>query len=405
MFILLAGALDSKDESESSALVANLGSGVYDLNYEPIEGLTEEGGLNSTALGSIISKGGKSLAARSIGGTSAIASHITGGIGKGVSILTLDSEFQRHRSLRRYNKATSVSEGLYVGTQELGKNIVEGFTGIVVSPYRGYETGGMSGFGMGIAKGLLGVALKPAVGVLDLASRATEGLKNSALNIDSELRDGVVHRKRIPRPFGRNRQLTVYDERSAAAQYVADTLTMFKQEPRLHVVHHLHVLRCIITETTVKPFSRDELKDDDRDSANRQGEDVHQSSVTAHPSTESWGYPINSSYLILVTPKQIALIELMNVMTPPLDRDKSKRTVSISTSSSRRKASNKSCKFIWTCPAEFIDQLFSDSKGDLIISLNSSVLISGPWNSTCPVILDRYAVQSHIHVLHLLWHL
>lgn len=371
--------------------MANLGSGVYDLNYEPIEGLTDEGGLNSTALGSIISKGGKSLAARSIGSTSAIASHITGGIGKGVSILTLDSEFQRHRSLRRYNKATSVSEGLYVGTQELGKNIVEGFTGIVVSPYRGYETGGMSGFGMGIAKGLLGVALKPAVGVLDLASRATEGLKNSALNIDPELRDGV-HRKRIPRPFGRNRQLTVYDERSAAAQYVADTLTMFKQEPRLHVVHHLHVLRSIIT----RPFSRDGLKDDDDDrdrdsSFSRQGDEVHQSSVTAHPATESWGYPINSSYLILVTPKQIALIELMNMMMAPSDRDKSKRA---SMSSSRRKA-NKSCKFIWTCPAEFIDQLFSDSRGDLIISLNSSVLTSGPWNSTCPVILDRCALQSH----------
>lgn len=395
---LLAGALDSKDESESSGLVANLGSGVYDLNYEPIEGLTEEGGLNSTALGSIISKGGKSLAARSIGGTSAIASHITGGIGKGVSILTLDSEFQRHRSLRRYNKATSVSEGLYVGTQELGKNIVEGFTGIVVSPYRGYETGGMSGFGMGIAKGLLGVALKPAVGVLDLASRATEGLKNSALNIidPDDLRDGVVHRKRIPRPFGRNRQLTVYDERSAAAQYVADTLTMFKQEPRLHVVHHLHVLRCIITKDILKDDDRDRDRSNSSSSGSRQGEEVHQSSVTAHPSTESWGYPINSSYLILVTPKLIALIELMNTMAPSSDnnnsRDKSKRGTSMS--SSRRKA-NKSCKFIWTCPAEFIDQLFSDSRGDLVLSLNSSVMTSGPWNSTCPVILDRSELQSH----------
>ena len=58
-----------------------------------------------------------------------------------------------------------------MGGKELGKNIYEGVSGIVVSPYRGWEEGGVVGFGGGIAKGLLGVALKPAVGVFDVVSR------------------------------------------------------------------------------------------------------------------------------------------------------------------------------------------------------------------------------------------
>jgi hypothetical protein len=165
--------IGSSDVIEGSiGLVVNLGGGVYDLFYEPIDGAMDtNGGSFLTGL----SKGGKSLASKAIGGTSAFTSSIAGGLGKGVSYLTLDSEFQRNRQYRRYNKTSTVSEGLIVGTKELGKNIVEGVTGIVVSPYRGWQADGGIGFGMGIAKGILGVALKPAVGVFDLASRATEG--------------------------------------------------------------------------------------------------------------------------------------------------------------------------------------------------------------------------------------
>jgi hypothetical protein len=126
-FHRLLGAADIVEGSVG--LVTNLGTGFYDLFYEPIDGLLDE---NSSFLNGL-SKGGMSLAARAIGGTSAFTSTITGGIGKGVSLLTLDSEFQRARYLRRFNRTSSVSEGLMVGTQELGKNIVEGFTGIVVS--------------------------------------------------------------------------------------------------------------------------------------------------------------------------------------------------------------------------------------------------------------------------------
>jgi hypothetical protein len=259
--------IGSTDIVEGSVgLVANLGTGVYDLFYEPIEGLL---GDSNGSFFNGLSKGAVSLSSRAIGGTSALTSKIVGGLGKGVSMLTLDSQFQRSRNYRRYNKSSTISEGLIVGTKELGKNIVEGVTGIVVSPYKGWETGGGVGFGMGIAKGILvktifsrlnqpffynyfnqGVALKPAVGVFDLASRATEGIRNTAFNNAncgdiSDDRDGI-HRYRIPRSFGRNNSLFIYDINAAAAQYLADCLTFFKTEPRLNVVYHQHINRKIV---------------------------------------------------------------------------------------------------------------------------------------------------------------
>ena len=39
------------------------------------------------------------------------------------------------------------------GTRELGKNIVEGVSGFVVSPLWGWEAGGGVGLGLGVARG------------------------------------------------------------------------------------------------------------------------------------------------------------------------------------------------------------------------------------------------------------
>ncbi len=355
--------IGSSDIVEGSVgLVANLGSGVYDLFYEPIDGLLDENGSFLNGL----SKGGISLASRTIGGTSAFTSQITGGLGKGVSFLTLDSQFQRNRAYRRFNKTSTVSEGLYVGTQELGKNIAEGVTGIVLSPYRGWETGGGVGFGMGIAKGILGVALKPAVGVLDFASRATEGLRNTAFNNhDVEDRYGI-HRKRIPRAFGRNGQIALYDARAAAAQYVADSLTFFKPEPRLQVVHHLYIRRKLerfrIPGAPVSTETAEELA---RDATLR----------------EAWGMALNRSYVVLVGHNRVALAELATPEKPAAGMTKK---------TTRRRAV-KPRKFIWSCPANCIEQLFSDPRGDLILSIGNSTLISGTWNNACPVVVDNFA--------------
>ena len=122
----------SSDLIEGSVgFVANLGTGVYDLFYEPIEGLLDSNGSFLNGL----SKGGKSLATRTIGGGAAQVSKVTGGIGAGISMLTMDGAYRDKRTLDKMKKTTSMSEGVYVGAKELGTNIYEGVTGLAAMPY------------------------------------------------------------------------------------------------------------------------------------------------------------------------------------------------------------------------------------------------------------------------------
>lgn len=413
--------IGSTDLVEGSVgLVANLGSGVYDLFYEPIDGLLDEKGSFINGL----SKGGISLASRTIGGTSAFTSKITGGIGKGVSLLTLDSEFQRQRSTRRYNKTTTVSEGIMVGTQELGKNIVEGVTGIVVSPYRGWETGGGVGFGMGIAKGILGVALKPAIGVFDLASRATEGLRNTAFTMDPELIDDRfgIHRTRIPRNFGRKKLLLTYDLQKAAAQYAADSLNGFRSDPRMHVVHHFHHVRTTNSSSRRRSSIGDTLLEAiTEENANRlaaggkaiaaDGSEFNRAKFGTELVEEAWGMPIKSSYLVLVCPDRVLLIQVMNKRDQQSLRNGfySKtihQYVSSIAASSNNHSSNYQhrlssvsdtiLKLVWSLPAACISEMHSDLKGDLVLFTNTPVHLTGPWHNNVPTVVDSI---SHNYII------
>lgn len=127
-----------------------------------------------------------------------------------------------------------------------------------MSPYRGWEEGGTIGFAKGIAQGLLGAALKPTVGVFDVVSRTTEGIRNSAfgaLDVENQGDLSAVARTRIPRGFGRLHALLPYDEQAAAAQYLADKLTAFSRDPRLVVVHHQHLIRAVPSTASFSSLS------------------------------------------------------------------------------------------------------------------------------------------------------
>lgn len=236
-------------------------------------------------------------------------------------MLTMDSDYYRNRSSRRLTTQTStVSEGLYVGTKELGKSIAEGVAGILVSPYRGWEQGGAVGFGTGIAKGILGVALKPAVGVLDLASRASEGIRNSAMGVDGgevyELNRSSVYRLRIPRAFGRppfassesSLVIVPFCEKAAAAQYLADTLTQFQSTPRLHILHHMFMRR-----NTNKEVSSDI---DVADTAYLDKDDSRPNTLLEQ---EAWGMSVGRGYVLLVTLDRIVLAYINDAHATPIE--------------------------------------------------------------------------------------
>ena len=356
----------SSNETETVGQVANLGGGVYgEMYYEPIDGLVHD--ENSTIDG--ISKAGKGIASRAIGGMS----KVTGGVGKGLAMLSVDKNFYRNRELRRHNKATTVSEGIYVGTKELGKNIAEGLSGIVVSPYRGWEEGGVKGFAKGVGKGLLGVAIKPAVGVLDLASRAAEGMRGSAFGTAALDREGV-YRSRIPRAFGRGRVLTMYNSKAAAAQFLADKLTEFKRDPRFITYYHHN---CIRTSKTM-PIADQQSNGDDTYTPALSAKGLQARVLTPFHNgdagykdyvsvTESWGLQENQSYITLVGSDRVMLTQVL-----------------INTSNDIE------FKLIWSCPAASIEQLYSDALGDLVLNVNIPVTTIGEWDSTSPTIHDPY---------------
>ena len=262
----------------------------------------------------------------------------------------MDPAFYRSRTTRKFTKANSVSEGVYMGTKELGKSIVEGVSGIVVSPYRGWEAGGGVGLATGMARGLLGVALKPAVGVFDLVSRGTEGLRNTAFGGGDRLLGDRTHiaRSRIPRAFGRGGVLLPYCLEAAAAQYVADTLCGFVRKERMWVALHLHIDRKVplpilpsqpaatASSPAVPPGDSSPPPPDDDDNT---------ATLSPHPSTalstsplpptrpnawppsswypeqremtERWGMAAGESYLCLIAEGRVLLTHITSLARQP----------------------------------------------------------------------------------------
>jgi hypothetical protein len=94
------------------------------------------------------------------------------------------------------------------GTRNLGADLVDGVTGILTQPARGYRQSGSRGFAVGIGKGLVGAAVKPTAGILDFVTRTAQGVANQARG------SSVVTQQRV-RP-----QRKLYGDKKVVRQYV-----------------------------------------------------------------------------------------------------------------------------------------------------------------------------------------
>lgn len=72
-------------------------------------------------------------------------------------------------------------EGLQKGGKAIFHGFKEGITGIVTKPIEKTKQEGFVGFFKGAAQGVTGLVVKPVTGVVDFASKTTEGLKNTTL--------------------------------------------------------------------------------------------------------------------------------------------------------------------------------------------------------------------------------
>lgn len=86
----------------------------------------------------------------------------------------------------------------------------------MTQPLRGARQEGFVGFLKGLAKGIVGVVVKPITGVLDFASHTTEGLKNTVTYFDDKANEQKI---RTPRPFyGQEKFFKKFDAVEALVQ-------------------------------------------------------------------------------------------------------------------------------------------------------------------------------------------
>lgn len=148
------------------------------------------------------------------------ASSALGHMSKGVAALSMDPTFIRARQ-RQESKASveGPGGGLREGGEALAKGLFRGVTGVASKPVEGSrDGGGVEGFMSGLGKGIVGAAAQPVSGVLDLVSKAAEGV--NVLKIKRSAAISVLERRRLPRAIRGDNILKPYDEYAARGQVI-----------------------------------------------------------------------------------------------------------------------------------------------------------------------------------------
>ncbi|KAH8647289.1 vacuolar protein sorting-associated protein 13 [Xylariales sp. PMI_506] len=195
-------------------LFNNISSGITDVFYEPYQGLIMSDKPEDLGLG--IAKGAASFVKKSVYGFSDSFSKITGSFGKGLAAATLDKQFQdRRRITRARNRPKHALYGLTAGANSFFTSVASGVGGLAKKPLEGAEQEGAAGFFKGVGKGALGLVTKPAVGIFDLASNISEGVRNTTTVFDGSELDRV----RLTRFIPSDGIVRPYNQREALGQY------------------------------------------------------------------------------------------------------------------------------------------------------------------------------------------
>jgi len=91
----------------------------------------------------------------------------------------------------------------------------------------------VAGFFKGVGKGVLGLATKPAIGVFDLASNVSEGIRNTTTVFDGDSLDRV----RLTRFIGTDGIVRPYSQREALGQYWLKQLDSGKYFNEQYIAH------------------------------------------------------------------------------------------------------------------------------------------------------------------------
>ncbi|KAI5802352.1 hypothetical protein FPQ18DRAFT_313508 [Pyronema domesticum] len=213
-------------------LFNNISSGVVDIFYEPYQGFIMTDRPQELGIG--IAKGATMFVKKSVFGVSDSLSKFTGSISKGLAAATLDKQFQdRRRMSRSRNRPKHALYGVTAGANSFVSSLASGVGGLARKPLEGAEREGALGFFKGLGKGVVGVVTKPAIGVFDLASNVTEGIRNTTTVFDNDGLDRV----RLTRYIGQDGVVRPYSQREALGQFWLKQLDNGKYFNEEYIAH------------------------------------------------------------------------------------------------------------------------------------------------------------------------
>ena len=204
-------------------LFRGLGDGVSDFVKEPVKGFQKSiEKLDPKFVVDGVARGTGSLARHTVGGFADSAALLTSTFSKNMAVLTLDRRYAQKRdrgnSTRDQQGDFYLLDGVESGFVKLAQGFIEGVTGVVKAPMRGAERRGFEGFFKGLGKGLLGLLVKPMIGISDAATDVFVGVKSS---VEGEGHQEVDRRRNQVRPrralYGRDKQIQTYNLADAAA--------------------------------------------------------------------------------------------------------------------------------------------------------------------------------------------
>jgi hypothetical protein len=155
-------------------LAQDLGTGVKDFFYRPIEGFVDgpiEGGKGLVF-------GTASLLGNTAKGAFGSVSRIANTVSKSLLFLAGDEDFIERRDQDALDQPDNVLQGLRLGIKSTLTGVASGVSGIYQQPVKGARKSGVRGFMKGALKGLGGAVVKPLSGGLDLLVKTTEGAHN-----------------------------------------------------------------------------------------------------------------------------------------------------------------------------------------------------------------------------------
>ncbi|TPX42076.1 hypothetical protein SeMB42_g05292 [Synchytrium endobioticum] len=209
-------------------LFNNITSGASDFFYEPFEGFEI---TRPEMFGIGLVKGTASFVKKTVYGVSDTFASFTGSVAKGLSVITLDKEYQEKRRIHSTrNRPRHLGSGMASGAHSFVTSVTSGLAGVLAKPMEGAEKDGVGGFFKGLGMGLVGAVTKPVVGVFDLATNVGEGLRNTTVWEGYEL-DKI----RLPRFIGRDKILKSYNAMEALGQ------NWLKQVENGHYFHEDYV--------------------------------------------------------------------------------------------------------------------------------------------------------------------